>query len=77
MQPNSFIKISCVCTVPCTVSKLARLAFPPKLVVTDSQAFGVVSKIVPPTVPLTSFSILMARYKGTLRAAHTTANVRT
>lgn len=48
---------------------LARLAFPPKLVVTDSQAFGAVSKIVPPTVPLTSFSILMARYKGTLSAA--------
>ena len=48
---------------------LARLAFPPKLVVTDSQAFGVVSKIVPPTIPLISFSILMARYKGTLSAA--------
>ena len=48
---------------------LARLAFPPKLVVTDSQAFGAVSKIVPPTVPLTSFSILMARYKGTLSSA--------
>ena len=43
---------------------LARLAFPPKLVVTDSQAFGVVSKIVPPTIPLISFSILMARYKA-------------
>ena len=48
---------------------LARIAFPPKLVVTDSQAFGAVSKIVPPTVPLTSFSILMARYKGTLSSA--------
>ena len=48
---------------------LARLAFSPKLVVTDSQAFGAVSKIVPPTVPLTSFSILMARYKGTLSSA--------
>lgn len=48
---------------------LARLAFPPKLVVTDSHAFGAVSKIVPLTVPLTSFSILMARYKGTLSSA--------
>ena len=33
------------------------------------SAFGAVSKIVPPTVPLTSFSILMARYKGTLSSA--------
>lgn len=45
---------------------LAALKNPPKLVVTDSQAFGVVSKIVPKDVPLTSFSILMARYKGFL-----------
>ena len=34
------------------------------LVVTDSQAFGIVSKIVPPEVPLTSFSIIMARLRG-------------
>ncbi len=40
---------------------------PPKLVVTDSQVFGTVSKLVPPEVPLTSFSILYARYKGNLR----------
>ena len=39
------------------------------VLVTHSQAFGAVSKIVPPTVPLTSFSILMACYKGTLSAA--------
>ncbi len=39
---------------------------PPKLVITDSQAFGKVSKIVPDKIPLTSFSILMARYKGEL-----------
>ena len=38
----------------------------PKLVITDSQAFAAVSRIVPPAVPLTSFSILMARYKGDL-----------
>lgn len=48
---------------------LAKLAAPPKMVVTDSQAFAVVSKIVPDEVPLTSFSILMARYKGFLEAA--------
>ena len=48
---------------------LAKLAFPPRLVVTDSQAFAKVSKIVPPTIPLTSFSILMSRYKGSLESA--------
>lgn len=37
------------------------------LVITDSQVFGQVSRIVPETCPLTSFSILMARYKGNLR----------
>ncbi len=46
---------------------LKSLAKPPKLVVTDSQAFGKVSKIVPESIPLTSFSILFARYKGELR----------
>lgn len=39
----------------------------PALVVTDSQVFGFVAQIVPASVPLTSFSILMARYKGSLR----------
>ena len=48
---------------------LNSLAAPPALVVTDSQAFRVVSEIVPDEVPLTSFSILMARYKGFLREA--------
>lgn len=48
---------------------LAALSHKPALVVTDSQAFGVVSKIVPPDIPLTSFSILMARYKGFLEDA--------
>jgi len=41
----------------------------PRMVVTDSQAFGYVSKIVPENIPLTSFSILMARYKGFLETA--------
>ncbi len=48
---------------------MSRLAAPPKLVITDSQVFGCVSRIVPDEVPLTSFSILMARYKGFLRTA--------
>ena len=47
---------------------LASLKTPPALVVTDSQAFGVVSKILPREIPLTSFSILFARYKGDLLA---------
>ena len=37
--------------------------------ITDSQAFQVVSEIVPGDIPLTSFSILMARYKGFLETA--------
>jgi [FeFe] hydrogenase H-cluster maturation GTPase HydF len=45
---------------------LAILKKPPALVVTDSQAFEKVSKIVPQNVPLTSFSILFARFKGDL-----------
>lgn len=48
---------------------LKKLGSPPKMVVTDSQAFGMVSRIVPESVPLTSFSILMARYKGFLETA--------
>ena len=48
---------------------LERLAAPPAIVITDSQAFRVVDEIVPRDVPLTSFSILMARYKGFLHAA--------
>lgn len=45
---------------------LAALGKSPSLVVTDSQAFGKVSKDTPESIPLTSFSILMARYKGIL-----------
>jgi len=41
----------------------------PKMVVTDSQVFALVSKIVPEEIPLTSFSMLMARYKGNFEAA--------
>lgn len=45
---------------------LKMLSSPPKLVITDSQAFAQVAKIVPREIPLTSFSILFARYKGNL-----------
>ena len=47
-------------------ASLKALKTPPRMVITDSQAFGVVSKIVPKDVELTSFSILFARYKGDL-----------
>ena len=45
------------------------LAVNPSLVITDSQVFGPVSRIVPESIPLTSFSILFARYKGGLEGA--------
>lgn len=48
---------------------LASLPEKPRMIVTDSQAFGKVSKIVPRDIELTSFSILFARYKGDLRGA--------
>ena len=48
---------------------LDQLKENPRMVITDSQAFGEVAKIVPRDIPLTSFSILMARYKGYLDAA--------
>ena len=43
---------------------LAQLKQPPRLVVTDSQVYGMVSKIVPDEVFLTSFSVVLARAKG-------------
>ncbi len=49
-----------------TLQKLGNLT---KMVITDSQVFGMVNKIVPENIPLTSFSILMARYKGFLETA--------
>lgn len=48
---------------------LAKLGTKPKLVITDSQAFGKVSSIVPNDIQITSFSILFARYKGSLETA--------
>ena len=55
----------------CTTNKLAHtlqaLAYPPKLIITDSQAFAEVSRLKPKSSVLTSFSILFARYKGDIR----------
>lgn len=45
---------------------LANLKRPPALVVTDSQAFAEVDRIVPRAVPLTGFSVLLARLRGDL-----------
>ena len=45
---------------------LSRFNKPPKLVVTDSQAFLKVAADTPPEIPLTSFSILFARFQGDL-----------
>lgn len=52
--------------LPETLEKLCKV---PDLVITDSQAFGKVNAMLPPSVPLTSFSILFARYKGDLDEA--------
>ena len=48
---------------------LAALKQKPALVITDSQVFGLVASATPPEIPLTSFSILFARYKGNLLQA--------
>lgn len=64
--------------LPLTLESLAKK---PKMVITDSQVFEQVSKNVPKEVPLTSFSILMARYKGDLkelvRGAATLSRIKT
>ena len=46
---------------------LKALTVKPAIVITDSQVFGKVDAIVPKDIPLTSFSILFARYKGDLK----------
>lgn len=57
-----------VCQPEELAATLGMLSNPPKLVITDSQVFEQVASIVPEEVSLTSFSILMARYKGELSA---------
>lgn len=61
--------IAAVCRETELEKTLAAFSEPPKMVITDSQAFELVNKIVPKEVPLTSFSILFARYKGNLEGA--------
>lgn len=65
----------CICVQPDELGDtLSSLKEPPKLVITDSQAFGEVSKIVPESILLTSFSILFLRYKGELDIAYRNAS---
>lgn len=61
--------IPLVCQVEELLRILENLGEKIKLVVTDSQAFSKVNQTLPKTMPLTSFSILMARYKGFLSYA--------
>lgn len=60
-------------TVVVNESEVAKtfdaLVTKPRMVITDSQVFNTVSKCIPSDIPLTSFSILMARYKGFLETA--------
>ncbi len=59
--------VSVICCRDTELSEtLSKLREKPKLVITDSQAFGYVSKVVPDDIYLTSFSILFARFKGDL-----------
>ena len=58
-----------VCQNTTLESTLKNLGKKPVMVITDSQVFKQVSKIVPEDIPLTSFSILFARYKGNLALA--------
>lgn len=59
-----------VCVQPSQlIGTLENLKTPPKMVIVDSQVFGKVKDMVPEDVPLTSFSILMAAYKGILAFA--------
>lgn len=60
----------CLVTQPEQLAvSLRMLQKPPTLVVTDSQAFAQVKEIVPESIPLTSFSILFANFKGVLKQA--------
>ena len=65
IEAGAIASVTSVDALPAALDALTR---PPRLVITDSQAFGAVAAIVPADVPLTSFSILMSRYKGTLQA---------
>lgn len=58
-----------VCKETELTETMAALANPPKLVITDSSVFDKVNSMLPASVPLTSFSLLFARYKGFLGTA--------
>ena len=60
---NGIVMVTQVEELTTTLSKLTSK---PRLVVTDSQVFPIVAKMLPPDIELTSFSILMARHKGAL-----------
>ncbi len=64
-----------VCRDTELLQTISKLKDKPRLVITDSQVFGKVSKMLPRDIPLTSFSILMARYKGNLPLAVKGASV--
>ena len=59
--------LALVCQTEELPTMLNKLSQKPKLVITDSQAFEAVNSLTPADIPLTSFSILMARFKGKLQ----------
>ena len=59
--------LALVCQTEELPSMINSLKHPPKMVICDSQAFDRVDELTPHTIPLTSFSILMARFKGKLQ----------
>ena len=59
--------LALVCQTEELPTMLNKLSQKPKLVITDSQAFDAVNALTPADIPLTSFSILMARFKGKLQ----------
>ena len=59
--------LALVCQTEELPSMINSLEHPPKMVICDSQAFDRVDELTPDTIPLTSFSILMARFKGKLQ----------
>ena len=59
--------LALVCQTEELPAMINSLKYPPKMVICDSQAFDRVDELTPDTIPLTSFSILMARFKGKLQ----------
>ena len=59
--------LALVCQTEELPAMINSLRYPPKMVICDSQAFDRVDELTPSTIPLTSFSILMARFKGKLQ----------